>query len=728
MAEVILNGQRYPFNEGETVLDVASRNGIRIPTLCYLKEVTPIGACRLCLVQVDGKERLHAACMTYAVDGMSVETNNEYVWKHRKLMLDFILIKHPLDCGICDKAGECILQDTAYEFGMYNEIVSSEKPKAPKEYWNKIVHNPNLCVLCEKCLKSCHEMTGCSALQMENRAHQCRVNTVEDGQNLHCDFCGTCIDRCPVGALLDAQFQHQARVWDLVETTTASPFSGSEGDVVYGMLDGVIERGKSVEGFQISSQSRFAYKYIYSPERVQNPLVKTNGKFAETSWEEVQSVLKDRLSDCKPENTAMLMGSRITNEAIASYKQLMTGIGSKKIVTEADFTKPAFMKLYKEKFGTYANLGNMEDLKKSDVIFVIGTDLRREAIGLKWRMMNSVMHNDCKLVSIGLQKYEYDVFTNKSLLADYGDYGSIFEKIKNDDSETYRDIREFIASAKKVSIIVGDEYVSVCQQLEAVLALADFVGKEKLTNFFVANDKTNIYGLYAQGLFNAGYSVDELIKDLESGKIKNLFLAGFNNTYTGPAAEKLKTAVAKAQNIIAADLFSDGTASVAHVLLPAKASLEVDGSFVKIGGCTSRVRKITDPTGTQMSDTEIAALLGSVVKVPVMSKPDEIYNTMLAGKYGFPEVKFSVLNSCLILRSTHSFNPTPYKYEPVKQEKKVHNFTPRYHSGTITAKGNYSVKTEYTTQVYHFEQESELTTEKKLKVYAEGISFVPKKF
>lgn len=728
MAEVILNGQRYPFNEGETILDVASRNGIRIPTLCYLKEVTPIGACRLCLVQVDGKERLHAACMTYAVEGMSVETNNDYVWKHRKLMLDFILIKHPLDCGICDKAGECILQDTAYEFGMYNEIVSSDKPKAPKEYWNKIVHNPNLCVLCEKCLKSCHEMTGCSALKMENRAFSCRVATVEDGHNLHCDFCGTCIDRCPVGALLDAQFQHQARVWDLIETTTASPFSGSEGDVVYGMLDGKVERGKSVEGFQISSQSRFAYKYIYNPERVQNPLVKTAEGFVEKTWEEVVPVLKDRLSGCNGENTAMLIGSRLTSEAIASYKQLMRGIGSNKIVTEADFTKPAFMKKYKEKFGTYANIGHMEDLKKSDVTFIIGTDLRREAIGLKWRMMNSVMHNDCKLISIGLQKYEYDVFTNKSLLADYGDYGAIFEKIKTDGGETYRDIREYIASAKKVSIVVGEEYASVYPHPEAVLAFADFIGREKLAHFFVANDKTNIYGLYAQDLFGAGYSADELVKDLEAGKIKNLFLAGFNNTYVGETAEKLKTAISKAQNIIAADLFSDGTASAAHVLLPAKASLEVDGSVVKIGGCTSRVRKVTDPEGSQKSDTEIAALIGSAVKVPLKSNPEEIYNTLLAGKYGFPEVKFSILNSFLCLKMSYTFNPTEFKYEPEQLKEKVHRFTPRYHSGTITAKGNYGVENEYSTQVYHFDQEKELTTEKKLKAYAEGISFVPKKF
>ncbi|MCD8569015.1 MAG: 2Fe-2S iron-sulfur cluster-binding protein [Geovibrio sp.] len=157
MAAIIINGNTYSFEKGESILDVANRNGVHIPTLCYLKEITPIGACRLCLVQVDGAKRLQAACVTYAMDGMKVETDNEYIWTHRKQMLDFILIKHPLDCPVCDKAGECMLQDTAYEFGMMTEKVSSEKPKDPKANWNKIVYNSNLCVLCERCIKSCHE-------------------------------------------------------------------------------------------------------------------------------------------------------------------------------------------------------------------------------------------------------------------------------------------------------------------------------------------------------------------------------------------------------------------------------------------------------------------------------------------------------------------------------------------------------------------------------------------
>jgi predicted molibdopterin-dependent oxidoreductase YjgC len=562
---------------------------------------------------------------------------------------------------------------------------------------------------------------------MEDRGFYNHV-TPAKGETLNCDFCGTCIDRCPVGALLDTQFHNQARVWDLDETTTASPFSASEGDVVYGVLDGKIERGKSVEGFQISSQSRFGFNYIENPSRIKTPLVKSGGDFSPKTWEEVISVLKDRLAGCKPENTAMLMGSRLTNEAIAAYKALMGAVGSKKIVTEADFTKPAFMKKYKEKFGTFANIRRADDLKKADLIFVVGADLRHEAVGLKWRMMNAVIHNDCKLITVGLKKYEYDVFTNKSFLADGGDFGGIFEKIKTDNAETFADVREYIKDAKKIAFIVGNEYTSSCPQPEAVLSFADFVGKDKMSAFLVANDKTNIYGLYAQELFANGYSADELIKDLEAKNIKNLFLVGFNNTYTGETAERLNNALRTAETVVAVDLFNDGTSAKANIFLPAKAALEVDGSFVKIGGRLARVRKVVDTPGEQKSDTEIASMLAKIFKAEIPPCPEEIYNTMLAGKSGYPEVKFNILDSCLVIKTEPSFNETVYKYEQPKSGEKTVFVNPRHHSGTITAKANFTFRDEFAVQKFHFQQAEETITADTCESAAKGIKLVTKKF
>jgi NADH dehydrogenase/NADH:ubiquinone oxidoreductase subunit G len=727
MADIIINGQSFSFEKGETVLDVAAKNGIHIPTLCYMKEVTPIGACRLCLVQVDGAERLQAACVTYAMDGMKVETDNDYIWTHRRQMLDFILIKHPLDCPVCDKAGECMLQDTAYEFGMMGEKVSSEKPNDPKAYWNKIVYNSNLCVLCERCIKSCHEMTGCSALKMEDRGYFNHVVPAK-GETLNCDFCGTCIDHCPVGALLDNQFHNQARVWDLKEICTASPFSASEGDVVYGTLDGKIERGKANEGCQISSQARFAFNYIENESRIKTPLVKANGEHAPKSWEETMSVLKDRLSGCKEENTAMLMGSRLTNEALVGYKALMEAIGSNKIATEADFTNASFMRKYKEKFGLFRNIGLLDDVAKSDVTFIIGADLRREAIGLKWKVMNSVIHNDNKLITIGLKKYEYDLFTNKSLLADSGDFAGILENIKTGKGKQFEEIREYLAGAGKVTIIVGNEYKCAETQQDAVFAFADFIGRDKLSAFFVTNDKTNLYGIYAQELFANGYSGEELVKDLEAKKIKTLFLIGFNNTYKTETAEKLTAALRSAETVVAVDLFNDGTSARANIFLPVKAALEVDGSFVKIDGRIAPVKKVVDTEGDMKADTEIASMLCSIFKKEIPACPEEIYNTMLAGKFGYPAVKFHLLAGRLYRKPAHDIKTTAFKYDASKKADKTVYINPRHHSGTITAKANFTVKDEYAVQHFHFEQAQETATADICENVAKGVKLVTKTY
>ncbi|MCD8567717.1 MAG: molybdopterin-dependent oxidoreductase [Geovibrio sp.] len=302
------------------------------------------------------------------------------------------------------------------------------------------------------------------------------------------------------------------------------------------------------------------------------------------------------------------------------------------------------------------------------------------------------------------------------------------KKIRTDNAEAFRDIRDYINEGKRVGIIVGNEYTSACPQPEAVLAFADFIGKEKMSCFMVANDKTNIYGLYAQELFAGGYSADELIKDLEAKNIKNLFLVGFNNTYTGDTADKLNNALRSAETVVAVDLFNDGTSARANVFLPAKAALEVDGSFVKIGGRLSKVRKVVDTQGEQKSDTEIASMLAGLFKASVPACPEEIYNTMLAGRYGYPEVKFTILDSCLVIRTSPVFNETPFKYEQPKSADKTVSINPRHHSGTITAKANFTVRDEFAVQNFHFEQTAETISAETCECAAKGVKLVTRKF
>jgi len=709
MAEIIINNNPYSFDEGESILDIAERNGIHIPTLCYLKDVTPTGACRLCLVQVDGAARLQAACVTYAKDGMKIETDNDYVWKNRKDMLDFILIKHPLDCPICDKAGECELQDTAFEFGMREEMVTSDKPAEPIVNWNKIVYNSNLCVLCEKCMKSCHEMTGCSALSMEDRGFYNHV-VPSKGDTLECDFCGTCIDRCPVGALLDAQFHHSARVWDLEEKVTSSVFSPEGCAVSYGTKDGKILRAKAVGNGQISAQDRFAFKYLDSAERALTPMVSDGRSLNETKWEEVETLLKDKLAGVKPDEVALVAGSTITNEAFAAYKKLMDGIGSKKYFSETDIALGGFYDKYSAKFGTMENIGTLEDIKDSDIIFVIGCDLRREAVGVKHKIMNAVIHNDAKLFVAGVQKYEYDLFTTKTVMAEYGDFAGALEVLKQDapapkadrpnpnvfDVENDRNlyVPANLARAKKVSVIIGEEFIQSGTDTDAVLAFCDFIGQEKLKSVFVINEQVNYMGAIVNGFVKNGYTAQNLTKELESGAVKVVINAGFNAKPNCAVSEKLVSAFSKASLYIAADIFKTGAATTASVVLPVKDSLETVGTFTTLDGRLVALDKVVEAQGTQKTHVQVASMLGSMVGQTITACAFETFHGDVAGKNGFPALDYSEVDGSVVKAKSNEWNATSYAYSKPAAKTFQYYMLPRYHTNIITAKSYLPATTE----------------------------------
>ena len=740
MAEIIINNNSYSFNEGDSIIDVAERNGIHIPTLCYLKDVTPTGACRLCLVQVEGAGRLQAACTTYAKDGMKVETDNEHIWKNRKDMLDFILIKHPLDCPVCDKAGECELQDTAFEFGMKEEMVSSDKPTEPIVNWNKIVYNSNLCVLCEKCIKSCHEMTGCSALSMDDRGFYNHV-TPSKGDTLGCDFCGTCIDRCPVGSLLDSQFHHSARVWDLEEKVTTSVFSPDGCAVEYGIKDGKILRAKAVGSGQITAQDRFAFKYLDSADRALNPKVNTGGSLTETNWDEIATTLKDKMTGLKADEVALVAGSTLTNEAMAAYKKLMAGFGSSKIVSDTDIALGSFYDKYSAKFGTMENIGTLADITDSDVIFVIGCDLRREAVGVKHKIMNAVIHNDAKIYVAGLKKYEYDLFTTKTFMAEYGDFAGALELMKEDAPapanqknhnviDVKNDVDLYVPAnlkkAKKVSLIIGDEYIQSGTDADAVLAFCDFIGQDILKSVFVVNDQVNYMGAVVNGFVRNGYTAEKLTTDLTSGGIKLLINAGFNAKPNCEVSAKLETAFSKAGTYIAADIFKTGSAVTANVILPAKDALETVGTFTTMDGRLVALDKIAEIKGTQKTHVQIASMLGELAGQSITACAFETFHGDVAGKNGFPAVDYSEVDGTIAKAKTNEWNATSFTYKKPAAKACTVYVNPRYHANLMTAK-SFVAQTEENREFFFPVNKETLSGEECADV-AKGVTLVTRDY
>ena len=713
MAEVFINGQSYEFTEGESILDVAKRNGIDIPVMCYLEHITPTGACRLCLVEIEGYSKPMAACVTYAVDGMKIKTDTEMVIEDRKQMMDFILMKHPLDCPVCDKAGECMLQDTAFQFGITEETVSVPKPQKEIRIWNKIIHNENLCILCERCVKICHELTGRSALKIEERGFNNYITTA-DPNGLDCDFCGLCVDYCPVGALLDKPFNHKIRVWDLQDTLTTCTYCPSGCKIKMSTTDNKIYRATAKDMGFICNLGRYGYKFVDSEDRIFNPMIKGN----ETTWDD----FKAKLPDLNPEETAVILGSRLTNEAIAAYKQLTPNV-----ICDLEFQETDFYKKYQEKFGTMNNIGKYGQLMNSDFVFVIGADFTREVTGAKWRVLSAVTKNKGDMISISINENEVEKYARVAFKADYGNFAEKINEFLNSDEEKISFARKMFNKAETVSIVVGNEYLSAETDFDSVFALADVIGKDRLVSFLVLNDKANFQGMIASGIIENGYTPEKLLKDIEKGKIQNVITADFYPYNTSDLYAKLNGAF-ELVNVIAVDFLKNDFNLNADFVIPVTTAYETKGTTTTIDNRIGIRAQIVEPAETLLNDVQAATLLGNKLGIESADSYEEIWNNYIKGQNGYPDVEFSDLKEMMFRKIEPAFNKSEYKYSPKssKNEKTVY-INSRYHNGFVSTKAVITEKLEDAAlREYFFDVKKEEISHETNENVAKGVKLITK--
>jgi len=247
MVEFTINDKQISVENGTTILNAARMNGIKIPNLCFDKRLRPYGGCRLCVVEVEGMPRLFAACSTPAAPGWAVKTDTPKLRKVRQTVIELLLVHHPLDCPVCDKAGECDLQDLAYEYGKPEGRFIRHRKEAPPDVRGPLIElTSNRCILCGKCVRICSEHQGRGALGLIGRGFPTVVQPAF-GEILECDYCGQCVDVCPTGALLSKPFKFKARAWFLEEKETICPFCGCGCTLTLGVREGKILRSRGKE-------------------------------------------------------------------------------------------------------------------------------------------------------------------------------------------------------------------------------------------------------------------------------------------------------------------------------------------------------------------------------------------------------------------------------------------------------------------------------------------------
>ena len=324
---LVIDYRKIVGEPGQTIYEVAKENNIYIPVLCYHPAASPSGSCRVCVVEVEGARTLVASCAQPINEGMVVNTRSGRVLSSRRLAVELLLSSGDHNCLVCEKNGECQLQELAYELGIEQPRFDIDPPGYELEDKNPMItRDMNRCILCGRCVKACDEVQGNRVLDFQYRGVGTTVGpaygrTYEESE---CVFCGECISVCPVGALTEKMARFQGRTWELGKVRTTCTYCGVGCQLYLNVKDEKVVKVTSDYDLgepnwgSLCVKGRFGYDFIHHPERLTNPLINKKGKFKEVSWDEALDYVAERLKKIKdkhgPDSISVLTSARCTNE------------------------------------------------------------------------------------------------------------------------------------------------------------------------------------------------------------------------------------------------------------------------------------------------------------------------------------------------------------------------------------------------------------------------------
>jgi len=359
MIKLTIDGKAAEVAEGTTILDAAKMSAIEIPTLCHHPKLTPFGGCRMCIVEVKGAPRPLTSCTTPVSEGMEVVTSTPEIEKLRKTILELILSDHPNDCMICEKAGDCTLQELAYFYGIKENRLKGERRTYQKRDGNPFIERDmEKCILCSRCVKVCDEVQGVEAIDFTYRGFKSKICPPFE-KDLDCEFCGQCVAVCPTGALTGKLWSLKGRQKDIKEVDTTCSYCGTGCNITLHVRRNQVIKVTSKEDTWnegwLCVKGRFGYNFINSPDRLKKPLIRIKPKgetetrrhgdveknfthspihpftdspiFREATWDEALDHISAKLKEIKEkhgsDSIAGLSSARCTNEENYLFQKFM---------------------------------------------------------------------------------------------------------------------------------------------------------------------------------------------------------------------------------------------------------------------------------------------------------------------------------------------------------------------------------------------------------------------
>jgi NADH-quinone oxidoreductase subunit G len=626
LINLTIDGKPVRVPAGTLVINAAKQVGIEIPSFCYYDGLTLQAACRMCLVEVEKTPKLQVGCTLPVAEGMVVHTDTPQVHQARKGMVEFLLTNHPLDCPVCDKGGECELQDMTFRYGMGESRFLEQKQHVDEQQWSPVVfYDKPRCILCYRCVRICDEGMGVRALGVDNRGSRSEI-IPNHFDHLKCDECGMCIDICPVGALTSGMYRYQTRPWEMKHVGTICTHCADGCKTTLGVRNNQIIRGNNrdhsgINGEFLCIKGRYASDFVHHADRLQTPLVRKNGKLEPASWSDALAAVGEKFKEVQGRGGKFgIIGSNHTSNEENYYLQSFAReiLGTPNIDHHRTGDVATLLDALS---GQPDALATTADLYERKALLIIGSDLAQQHPMLSFQIRANYRHHGAHIYSVTPGSVREQNYSTRSIITvpgrEFADLESLRDQLKGEpelvilfgDVIKGEAVRKLVEFGRSLGIPV--KYV----------ALVDYSNSRGASDMGLAPN----YGPGYQPVSQTGLALDEM---LAASDLDVLWVVGANPLKSASLA-------ARGAFVVVNELFLTETAQRADVVFPAASAYEKSGTVTNVCGEVQRLKSGLKVMGTK-PDLEIIGLIGKEMGVDVdIWSPTNVFDEIRANVHGY---------------------------------------------------------------------------------------------